>query len=242
MSNPSQLSELINLARITNARAATFRVEMVSSDVVCECGASVPSDKALGGVCDACRAKAKPEQCEAETRAQLPAEFQWVSFDSPLLPKRVKDAEGIAAAARRNLSREWVYLTGPTRAGKTTLAWALMIRESRKLRKVGRYVDARTLAKARRESPLGATPELIAIARRAPILLLDELGAIGSEMSDDVIETIAERRLNNLPTIITSPHAQGRMAELYDVGTARRVVDRVALVALTIPLPQEKQR
>ena len=81
---------------------------------------------------------------------------------------------------------------------------------------------------------LGADePRIIATARYAADVLLDELGA--GTLVDPIEGIIARRHADHRPTIITTPYDADDLARRYGDGIARRVYERACVIRLGGP-------
>lgn len=190
------------------------------------------------GYCTACT-KIRHEEEQAERRAQtlrtVPRRYQWATgLDVPALTARVTPASAIATA-RAATAAQSVVLVGPTGAGKTSLAVALLMGRITQ-RHGGFFVDSRELVRARTEHRLrdGGEAELVEHARGADLLLLDELGAErGVGLAEDVVgELVHERHAHERPTIFCTPFLSSAIKAKYGDGIARRIYERATVIPL----------
>lgn len=198
--------------------------------------------------CDACTAKARAAarlQLHAAAIVGMEADFREVTFAIPHLRRLVgddvlEDARHVATFEQTPL----VLILGATGAGKTTLAAAIYRHQVDRLLAptatvtdeswVGRMVwaHAKPLSLARKESRLGAPPKLLDRAAEATVLLLDDLGQDAPEDKDDVVNLLAYREANRLPTIITCGFELESLKGRYGPHLTRRLHDRKAVIDL----------
>ena len=143
----------------------------------------------------------------------------WCVFDEPLFVERTRFARPIVEAARR-WSRAVGNLValGPTGIGKTVAIIAL----AQRLRHVAAtdlnvsfadwtfvrdllFVTAIDLVRARRMHPLGkGEAPLVDSAKKASLLLLDDLGSEGQDTENLFFEVVDYRYRRRTPTVVTS--------------------------------------
>lgn len=153
--------------------------------------------------------------------ARIPDEYREAEFGRPWCDP--------VAAQRAMIARPGiVFFYGEAGTGKTTLATALYLRELELGDwEGGAWIAAnRMVIEATREVKLGAAAPLQARARRARILLLDDLGQDphtedGRALIEDVL---AERHRRHRPTIVTSGLPGETLEKRYGAGVFRRLV------------------
>lgn len=206
-------------------------------------------------LCQACAARQLAEVAARErlapiapALASIPETFRSLRLDGADLGGRVRSDIGRAMAARMAPLDEprTVLLAGGTGAGKTSLAAAMLgwhldratregATESEK--DWGRrclFVHARHLALARRQTPLGAEPELITRAREASVLLVDDLGQEAPSDKDDVVSLLSDRHADRRPTLVTYGFGLDELAARYGAQLERRLRDRAGLIDLGV--------
>ncbi len=212
-------------------------------ELLCTCG-KLFTGRSVGATCDACQAaseravrraaeEAASEQRVRDTAATVPPRYQWATFESELLPGRVRSAKGDAIArARKAVGALSVVLLGPAGSGKTVLACAILMATAAQLKTRGRFASTFTLAKARQEHPLGeGESPVVHRAANAKVLVLDELAAeFGRNTA--VQEVIHDRHAHDLPTIYTSGFSPDEISKRYGDGIARRVFEGATVIPL----------
>lgn len=177
------------------------------------------------------RAQTRTAKRVAETLACIPNGYAGLTLDSAGLAARVAPA-GVIAGARAAKGAPGIVFVGPSGAGKTTLASALLatvVTQEGATRSVA-WIPARRLANARRDHVLGEIPPLVAHATKVDILILDELGGEEATFASSVAEVICDRYDEARTTWITTGFDEGAIVARYGDGVARRVFGRSAIV------------
>lgn len=164
---------------------------------------------------------------EVASRCELPTHFGWAIAGTSALAERVKHPKlGFDQLANRIRASKNLIIAGPTGAGKTSLAVA-MLRErvphclfapASKLGAFGEYGDA-----------------LRSRAERAKVLLIDDLGKDAQTANQYLIGVIDTRHNASLSTWITTGLSVGQIEARYDHGTRRRIVDEATRIMLGDP-------
>ena len=204
--------------------------------------------------CDACAASATARARTREAAAldhHSPPLFHWARRDAPELAQRVRPRSAIALAFEPTTALSIVFV-GPAGSGKTSLARALWFELSmQNVPPVTRdwpsgtyaqgsrppapcaFVTAFDLAKARREHRLGqGEATLIDQAVRAPVTLIDEVGAEGVTNDSAVQEVVHARHSNKRLTVYTTGFRLPELEARYGAGCARRIFEDAKLIAL----------
>lgn len=179
----------------------------------------------------------------AEALASIPADYAWAKIGAPEMAQRVKPAEKARAALAAWLRGEtMITLTGPSGAGKTSLACALLratIDSGARGVETARFVRSWELAKARSEHALGrGEAPLVTLALRAHTLVIDELGEELRSSSklvrgDTAIrDVLHQRQAEGRRTIVTTYLSIDEIAEAYGAGIARRLHERGIVIEL----------
>lgn len=173
----------------------------------------------------------------------VPTEYAWARFDEPLLSRRIGPVAGgervrgsaLVSAARRTVEeiddRRVVILVGPSGSGKTSLAVAIGTElVERDPSRSFLFVDAYELQEADKPRFGGAQFEssLIADAKSADVLVLDELGAerMPRDRASVAAEILHHRHKNGLVTLVATPHRSATLRSLYGDGILRRFADK----------------
>lgn len=156
------------------------------------------------------QAAAARQAAQRETSLEtIPARFGWARFGAKW-PSSV-DADAVRQLEARG-GREGkgatplLTLHGPSGSGKTSVAVALMrARLTVSPRPVGLFVTAVELVAVTKATPLGQAVELVERAKRAPVLVLDDMGQEPSgEWNRVVVEVLHERHAHQLWTVVTT--------------------------------------
>lgn len=196
-----------------------------------------------GGFCGTCRPRAIRDRREGlllEARSSVPSEFRNLRLGSRDLHARAPVPRKTLESVRTALASSRVVIVGPTSAGKTSLAAAMLgsaidvgLDENAtprgfKRAQGARFCDALALRKAVAEHALGAgeAPALRA-AMYASLLVLDD---VGQELQlrtamNPVVEVVRHRHMHGLPTWITTYLEPEEMSKAYDVALMRRIYD-----------------
>ena len=136
-----------------------------------------------------------------------------------------------------------MLLLGGTGAGKTTLAAAIWRAQADRVLAPGAtvrelywaermvWVHAKALSTARREAPLGHEVPLLREAKRASVLVLDDLGQDAEADKDDVVDVLQEREAAMRPTILTCGFGLERLAK-YGEHIVRRLTERTVKITV----------
>ncbi len=137
----------------------------------------------------------------------------------------------------RSLAERWepsrgpICLLGPSESGKTSGLVALVRRLRREAYEAGNarhaivgaaWVSALDLCRARREQRFGSVDLDLDLAKRTPLLFLDELG---QEDADPrwLLELLDERYRKGRPTLSTSGLTRAQLEARYGAGATRRL-------------------
>lgn len=204
---------------------------------ICRCGAEMALSMRLCRACDErerreARERAR-ERAIADVERSIPPVLRWARFDAPELRQRVDPIRAIELA-KTALSAPSVVLVGDAGSGKSSLAVA-MLRAHAERGDRGIFVDSRALVRARVAHRMGeGEADLVSRAMRAPVLVLDELGAeIGKGTAESVVaEVIHERHAWQRRTIYTTPFTAADLTARYGAGIVRRIVEGADLIRL----------
>lgn len=214
-------------------RTCTVRPCERCARYTCRCG-----EPANGSTrCPACTARDELRDRLAPTVASVPARFRW-AVDAGVgdVAARVRADVELVRRGIENPPSSWLVFTGPTGAGKTSLAVAMLaawVRAGAFGRKGARFMEAAWLARARARYKLGeGEAPLVEQAIAAPLLVLDDLGAERDDRDGVLHDVVWERSNAERPTWITCGLPGRTLDDLaatlerrYDGGFARRVLE-----------------
>ena len=181
------------------------------------------------------------EKILARAYRSIPEAFAWARVNDPIYQqaKLHGAARTFAEAWRRGKGN--VLVTGPTGRGKTACTIALLHRilDAARDSDLGvvaldyakriRYTSAQALCFARQTWE--QEPELIAEAKWASLLVIDEWGP-EVDSKGTLFEVINSRYEDGRQTILTTGMAKDAFARRYGDALARRVVERGLVVSL----------
>jgi DNA replication protein DnaC len=209
----------------------------------CECGEQFKRfDGSEERSCQRCRDeryRAEQRQKDTERRAKetrrgLPRRFRDVDADK--IKERVTPAAPVEHARERlaqpGFASNIVLMSKSTGDGKTTAACYLLIEWAALRDQVGSFTTALELAEARRQAKFGTgEADSIVRANRAPLLLIDEIGA---EQTRDLglDEVIRHRYDAKLATIFTSGFDREALANKFGSAIERRIFEGALVIRL----------
>jgi DNA replication protein DnaC len=140
-------------------------------------------------------------------------------------------------------SRQALVLYGPSGAGKTSTVCALYrwvldqaMRADATEQMVAEacgaaFVPARDLASARGE--YGKEPALVRLAKRASLLVIDDMGAESPGSKQVIEDVVAHRHDHTLVTWVTTGVARDQFQVRYTGGTERRLTESDTWIELS---------
>jgi hypothetical protein len=173
------------------------------------------------------------QQRRSDARAALertiPASYQWASFSAPELPARVP-APSISAG-QSSWREPRICVMGICRAGKTSLAVAMLRQWVASSERAAAFLHAYKLGVARIQHPAGhGEPESVELAMRAPLVLLDDLGSERDHALSAVPDVIFERHAENRPTWVTTGLTHDQLVKRYGPGVVARIFERAKVI------------
>jgi hypothetical protein len=163
----------------------------------------------------------------------IPELYRWSRFSAPELPGRVPEAALVAAGEAWRDDR--LCLAGASRAGKTSLAVAMLRRWVSHKGKRAAFVHAYQLGVARLLHPAGhGEPELVAFAMRAPLVLIDDLGGERDFANSALPDILVERHAENRPTWVTTGMTRAQLVRRYGQGIVSRIFDRATVIRVAV--------
>ena len=217
----------------------------------CACGNDADYTPTLLGtkrpaMCEDCRAAWELREQFAGALATIPEKWQAIRLHSPELAAYVTGYGANKTRVQVCLDSTMpAILRGPSGAGKTTLACAMMHElidramkpaatslERERARKTF-FVSELDLFKA---SKTGKTWEgdsaLVTRAMKSSVLILDDLGQKSEERATVVTEIIEERYRKTLPTWVTTFLTSDEITRFYGGGTWRRLGEAKQFILL----------
>lgn len=189
----------------------------------CTCGAMstlVP--------CWECDRVAREARARAEAQAvavdEMPKRYRWAQVGHADLARRVKLPDGLEVreATSRILGASRVLLWGSSGSGKTSLGIACL----RERLPHAMWVSALPLGTTRIQHSAGdGMSKLEAACRRAPLLLIDEVGGEVKSANNAVKDVIFGRYDDDLPTWVTTGFGAKEIVAMYGDGALRRLTE-----------------
>jgi DNA replication protein DnaC len=170
-----------------------------------------------------------------ERVATIPVAFRWATFDAPELSERckasdIRDARTFIDDLSGGRVRNVAFL-GPAGAGKTSLACAgLRALLTEQVGFSGRFCGAVEICAAQRNSDYGRTCVELSDAKRASLIVLDDIGQEFARDAEIITELVHSRHNESKPIIVTSWLEPNAIATRYGDGTARRILEHAAIV------------
>jgi hypothetical protein len=172
---------------------------------------------------------ARLRRASASLERSIPTAYSWATLDAPELPGRVYvPAIGIGKIAYREPR---VCLTGTTRAGKTSLAVAMLRAWVATYERAAMFVPAHRLGMARLQHPAGhGEAVLVEAAIEAPMVLLDDLGSERDFPTNPIADVIFERHAQDRPTWMTTGLTRESLVARYGAGVVARLFERARVI------------
>jgi hypothetical protein len=158
-----------------------------------------------------------------------PSDLSVATLDAKELPDRVSvPAIGIGKTA---CFEPRVCLMGSTRAGKTSLAVAMLRAWVAKYERIALFVPAHRLGVARIQHAAGhGEAALVETAMQAPLVLLDDLGSERDFPTSPIADVIFERHAQGLPTWMTTGLTREPLVTRYGAGVVARLFERARVI------------
>jgi hypothetical protein len=162
----------------------------------------------------------------------IPPAFQWARFAAPQLALRVLPrsaaSEGQAASESARMC-----LIGAARAGKTSLAVAMLRRRVSKTGMTAIFFPAQRLGMARIQHPAGhGEPDIVDQAIHIPLALIDDLGHERDMSMNAIPDIVSERHAANRATWITTGMTREQLVTRYGQGTVARLFEGAKVIRL----------
>ena len=175
-------------------------------------------------------------RASASLERSLPPVLGWCRLDAPELSERVYGpAIDIGKIAFRE---DRLCLMGASRAGKTSLAVAMLRAWVETHHRSAMFVAAHRLGTARIQHPAGhGEAPLVEAAMRAPLVLLDDLGSERDGATNPIADVIFERHAQELPTWMTTGLTREPLVARYGAGVVARLFERARVIHLGAKRP-----
>ncbi len=159
----------------------------------------------------------------------IPDSYRWARFSASELRERVPAPA--FAWAEDAWQHDRVCLMGASRAGKTSLAVAMLRCWVSHASRPAAFVHAYRLGVARILHPAGhGEPDLVDSAMRAPLVLIDDLGGERDHALSALPDVLVERHAENRPTWVTTGLTREQLVKRYGQGIVARVFERATLI------------
>jgi hypothetical protein len=155
--------------------------------------------------------------------------YRWARFSAPELPARVPRT---AIALGQSSWREpRVCLMGFSRAGKTSLAVAMVRKWVAATGRSAAFLPAYKLSNARLQHPAGrGEPEIVELALQAQLALLDDLGCERDHLSSPIPDILFDRHAEDRPTWVTTGLTREQLVRRYGLGIVARIFERAKVI------------
>jgi len=159
----------------------------------------------------------------------VPASYLWARFGAAELAQRVpKPAVGWAESAWKH---DRVVLMGLSRAGKSSLAVAMLRRRAAERRAPSAFLHAYRLSVARIQHAAGhGEPELVETAMRTPLVLIDDLGGERDHAMSAIPDILVERHAEGRATWVTTGMTREQLGARYGEGIVARLFERATVI------------
>jgi len=186
---------------------------------------------------DGTRTQRRKEALAALERT-IPPAYRWASFAAPELPARVPPSSiGVGQSSWREPR---LCVMGICRAGKTSLAVAMLRQWVVWSERAAAFLHAYRLGVARIQHPAGhGEPDIVELAMRAPLILLDDLGSERDHALSAVPDVIFERHAENRPTWVTTGLTRDQLVKRYGPGVVARIFERAKVIRLSASASSE---
>ncbi len=232
---PKSVDTVADILEQMRAQAAAYEAEKATWVGVCgSCG-----ERAKGDKCSACEKEHREREAAGkralwETIRTIPERYRWCTFGAEELIQRVKMPLAIERVRNTASKADRITLLGPAGAGKTVLATCALQQRARAEGKSGIFVEAYTLATARAQHGLGdGEADDVRDAKRAHILLVDDVGSEPTNPQSALVEVLHERHAQMLPTFVTTWMTPAELKHRYGDGCARRMIEGATVVDMT---------
>jgi DNA replication protein DnaC len=163
--------------------------------------------------------------------ASVPASYRWARLGDPAMLVRAPLPEGVSPMA--SVHAERLVIAGSPGTGKTSLAVAMLRERFASTGRLALFVHCHRLGTARIQHKAGdGEAGSVEEAMKAPLILLDDLGAEHGGVNSALLDVVRERHAEGLPTWVTTGLTREEIAERYDGGIVRRILDRAHVIRM----------
>jgi hypothetical protein len=163
----------------------------------------------------------------------IPELYRWSRFSAPELGQRVP--KPALASAENAWTHDRVCLMGASRAGKTSLAVAMIRRRVSHVGRAAVFLHAYKLGVARMLHPAGhGEPELVEFAMRAPLVLIDDFGGERDFANSALPDILVERHAESRATWVTTGLTREQLVKRYGQGIVSRVFERATMIRVGV--------
>jgi hypothetical protein len=174
----------------------------------------------------------------ASLERTIPPVYRWARFSAPELRQRV--LAPAVALAQSSWREPRICVMGICRAGKTSLAVAMLRQWVSSSGRRGAFLHAYKLGVARIQHPAGhGEPELVDVALRTPLVLIDDLGSERDHAMNAIPDVIFERHAEDRPTWVTTGLTRDQLVKRYGLGIVARLFERAKVIRLSTKEPGE---
>jgi hypothetical protein len=168
----------------------------------------------------------------------IPPAYAWARLSAPELEARVHPRAAITDTLPV-LGASRLCLMGASRAGKTSLAVALLRRRVAASPIRAAFFAAHRIGLARIQHAAGhGEPEIVDRAMTVPLALLDDVGSERDTATNPLPDTVFERHAANLGTWVTTGLTREQLLQRYGSGFVTRLFDRAKVIRLTAKDPE----
>jgi hypothetical protein len=162
----------------------------------------------------------------------VPPVYRWARFGVAELAARTG---GLAARAeaRRIWRHPRLIFTGPSRAGKTSLAVACLRRWAADSGRAAGFFHAYRLGVARIQHQAGhGEPEIVESAMKLPMALLDDVGSERDTAANALPDVVFERHAEDRPLWVTTGLSKEQLVARYGEGIVGRLFERSSVIRM----------
>jgi hypothetical protein len=161
----------------------------------------------------------------------IPPVYRWCRFSAPELRERVPAAAVLLGQSSSQEPR--ICVMGICRAGKTSLAVSMLRNWVGSSGRSAAFLAAHKLGMARMQHPAGrGEPEIVELALRAPLVLIDDLGSERDHVQNALPDVIFERHAEDRPTWVTTGLTRDQLVKRYGPGVVARVFERAKVIRI----------